>query len=91
MSRVWAGVCRFRRVTALLGDALTAAFLLSLAVDNPLAVLLWTRRPRPDGTRCAQCGYRIDNLPGPCCPECGLAFVGPASHIVAGDEAESAA
>jgi hypothetical protein len=36
------------------------------------------RKPRrgrgPNYLRCPKCGYRIDNIPGPSCPECGRSF-----------------
>ncbi len=41
-----------------------------------LYLLLRPFRPtRTDcGVPCSQCGYRIDNVPGPRCPECGRPF-----------------
>jgi len=58
------------------------AFLLSFAVACPLALLCWARKSRrTDPSRCDVCGYRIDNIPGPRCPECGTVFLGPASRI----------
>jgi hypothetical protein len=31
--------------------------------------------PGPGFLPCPGCGYRIDNVPGPCCPECGQRLV----------------
>jgi len=54
---------------------LIPAFLLSFIVTLPFAIVAWARHLKTyDPTRCRKCGYRIDNLPGPRCPECGTDF-----------------
>lgn len=63
-------------VLAILGTA-TYAFLASCFAGVAFSVMrcCWRSDERLAGWQCQCCGYRIDNLPGPRCPECGTQFV----------------
>lgn len=65
----------FLPVAAIFGFA--ATFALAFVASVPVAILGWRKaRPLQDPSRCYGCGYRVDNLPGPRCPECGREFAG---------------
>jgi hypothetical protein len=51
-----------------------AAFVVAFVIAIPFAVYFWRRKARVQSNRCCTCGYRIDNVAGPNCPECGTTF-----------------
>ncbi len=55
-------------------------FFSAYVVSFACAALYAVCRPPDERLRirylqCKECGYRIDNIPGPRCPECGLVFI----------------
>ncbi|MCG3139038.1 MAG: hypothetical protein HJJLKODD_02915 [Phycisphaerae bacterium] len=52
------------------------AFVISFALSIPIAIFEYKRRAKNQNQVicCSKCGYRIDNIRGPNCPECGQVF-----------------
>lgn len=70
---LWSNVTEAITVTQLVVAVLLAHCASSLCA---VTIVSWaTRRPRDRFIRCAQCGYRIDNVVSGRCPECGRTFV----------------